>query len=464
MEPRHEPLWKTTTKRAVLYTLLFGGAIIVLLPLFWMVLTAGKQRGQALKFQFLPAATVQGPLKTLRPLEPGEATVTFEYVPKLYPKLGTPIEVSLAGEFNGWEKSRDQLVRDGSTWSVTLRNLKPGTYQYKFVVNGNKWVVDKSHDNVSGGNSVITLKSGFNGNRDLADGSRHRGDKVVFDIRRPGVESLQIQIKGRDAPIDLAREGETFTATLDSTDEPVEYRILEPQSFWSGLARIYTWQNFARVLANDDFPFARFFINSLLVAAGTAFLTVLICTMAGYAFAKKDFWGKEKLFMALLSTMMIPGMIFMVPQFAVVNKLGWINSYQGMIIPHLANIFGLFLLRQYIETIPDSLFEAAIIDGAGEWQIFKIIIVPLSLPIMVTLFLMTFVAQWGNFLWQLIVNTPDSPFRTLPVGLALFRGQYGQDWEMLMAGACFSIIPIAILFLMAQRFFIQGMTSGAVKE
>jgi multiple sugar transport system permease protein len=186
--------------------------------------------------------------------------------------------------------------------------------------------------------------------------------------------------------------------------------------------------------------------------------------MAGYAFAKKNFYGRDKIFLLLMGSMMIPGMIFMVPQYALIAKFGLINSYFGMVLPHLANVFGVFLLRQYIKTIPNSLFEAAKIDGASELQCFKIIVLPLAMPIIITLFLLTFLGQWSNFLWQLIVNTPDSPFRTLPVGLALFKGQYAMDWELIMAGSCFSIIPIAILFLVAQRFFMEGMTGGAVKE
>ena len=138
------------------------------------------------------------------------------------------------------------------------------------------------------------------------------------------------------------------------------------------------------------------------------------------------------------------------------------NSYWAMIVPHLANVFGLILMRQQVEAIPQSLFEAAKLDGATELQILRHVVVPLAWPTMATLFLLTFVGQWGNFLWQLIVNTPGSPYRTLPVGLALFQGQYGQRWELVMAGACFSILPMAILFLFAQRFLVQ-VASGAVK-
>ncbi|MBI2945952.1 MAG: carbohydrate ABC transporter permease, partial [Candidatus Wallbacteria bacterium] len=201
--------------------------------------------------------------------------------------------------------------------------------------------------------------------------------------------------------------------------------------------------NFRKVAGDPDFPFRQFFSNSLVVSASSAALTVLVCTLGGYAFAKKQFAGKNALFLMLLSSMLVPGMIYMVPQFALVSRLGWINTWQGMIVPHLASVFGLFLLRQYIETIPSSLIEAAQIDGASEVQIFTRVVMPLTLPIAATLFLLTFLSQWSNFLWQLIVNTPDSTLRTLPVGLALFRGQYGQRWDLLMAGSVFSILPMA---------------------
>lgn len=242
---------------------------------------------------------------------------------------------------------------------------------------------------------------------------------------------------------------------------------LKPQSdalqFTIPLERM-SLDNFRKVAGDPDFPFTTFFTNSLIVSVSAGALTVLVCTLGGYAFAKKQFAGKNALFVVLLSSMLVPGMIYMVPQFALISRLDWINTWQGMIVPHLASVFGLFLLRQYIESIPTSLIEAAQIDGASEPQIFVQVILPLCMPISVTLFLLTFLSQWSNFLWQLIVNTPDSTLRTLPVGLALFRGQYGDRWDLMMAGSVFSIVPMAVLFLAAQRFFIEGMTSGAVKE
>lgn len=227
---------------------------------------------------------------------------------------------------------------------------------------------------------------------------------------------------------------------------------------------LYTLGNFWAVLFDPNFPFWVFTRNSALVAGGCALVTVLICTMAGYGFAKKHFPGRDALFAALIAAMLVPGLIYMVPQYAIVLKFGWINTLSAMIVPHTANIFGLFLLRQHIRSLPDSLIEAARVDGAPEWSIFTKVVVPLSIPVMVTLFLLAFVGQWSNFLWQLIVNTPDSRWITLPVGLSYFQGQYSVEWERMMAGACFSIIPIALLFLFTQRFFIAGLTAGSVKE
>jgi multiple sugar transport system permease protein len=234
-----------------------------------------------------------------------------------------------------------------------------------------------------------------------------------------------------------------------------------PEGSWSSM---YTLNNFVEVLFNPDFPFFRFFTNSVVVSLYAAVLSAAMCLLAAYAFARKDFPGKEPLYVALLASMMVPGMIFMVPQFAIVTQLGWMNSWAGLVIPHTANIFGIFLLRQAIEKLPRSLFEAVQVDGANDWQVLRIVVIPLVMPLIVTLVLLVFLTQWSNFLWQLIVNTPDSTWRTLPVGLALFRGQYAIAWEKMMAAACFSIVPIVILFLILQRYIVSGLTTGGVKE
>ena len=243
------------------------------------------------------------------------------------------------------------------------------------------------------------------------------------------------------------------------------------------LPRNPTLSNFREIITR--YHFGGYFLNSLIVSTLSAGFSALFASMAAYAFAKKEFIFKEKLYWLLVSSLMIPGMMFMVPQFAIVYRLGGIeflglgrmlqrthlmgiNTYGAMIIPHLANVFGLILMRQFIMTIPSSLTESAAIDGASEGQIFRRIIVPLSLPIIATLFLLSFQFHWGNFLWQLIIVNRESLY-TVPVGLAMFKGQYEESYALKMAASCVSIIPISLIFLFAQRTFIEGMTRGAVK-
>jgi len=221
-----------------------------------------------------------------------------------------------------------------------------------------------------------------------------------------------------------------------------------------------TLENFRRVLT--EFGFGRYFVNSVIVATTAAFFATLFAALAGYVFAKKDFIGRDKIFGFLLASLMIPGMMYVVPQFAIINKFGWMNSYRAMIVPHLANVFGLFLMRQYMTTIPNELLESARIDGAGEWQVFRTIMVPLSIPILATLFLLTFQFHWNNFLWQLIVVNIENLY-TVPVGLALFRSQHEASYTLIMAGSCISVLPIVAIFFFAQRYFIEGMTMGALK-
>jgi len=222
-----------------------------------------------------------------------------------------------------------------------------------------------------------------------------------------------------------------------------------------------TLENFRRVLS--DFGFGRYFANSVIVATTAALFATMFATCAGYVFAKKQFFMKDRLFTFLLISLMIPGMMYVVPQFAIINKLGWMNTYRAMIIPHLANVFGLFLMRQYMMTIPGELLDAARMDGAGEWQVFRKVMIPLSIPIIATLFLLTFQFHWNNFLWQLIVANVERLY-TVPVGLAMFKSAHEELYTLKMAGSCISVLPIAVLFFFAQRYFIEGMTMGAVKE
>ena len=231
----------------------------------------------------------------------------------------------------------------------------------------------------------------------------------------------------------------------------------DPQIF----PRNPTLDNFRRVFA--EFGFLRYFANSVVVAVSAGLLATFFATLAAYAFSFKNFVLKDKIFAVLIASMMVPGLMYVVPQFAIVQKLGWMNTYRAMVVPHLANVFGLFLLKQYMGSIPRSLVDAAKIDGASDLQIYGRLVVPLSLPVIATLFLLTVQFHWSNFLWQLIVTNKESLY-TVPVGLAMFKQAHEELYTLKMAASAVSLVPISLIFVFAQRYFIEGMIQGAIKE
>ncbi|MET0329656.1 MAG: carbohydrate ABC transporter permease, partial [Luteimonas sp.] len=185
-------------------------------------------------------------------------------------------------------------------------------------------------------------------------------------------------------------------------------------------------------------------------------------TMAGYAFAKLRFAGRERIFQVLMAALVIPAQVAMLPLFLMMKGMGLVNSFGAVIIPGLATVFGIFLVRQYARSIPDELLEAARIDGAGELRIFFQIVLPMLKPVLVTLTIFTFMAAWNDFMWPLIVLTDQTNY-TLPVALAALSREHIQDVEMMMAGAVVTVIPVLLLFLALQRYYIQGLLLGSVK-
>lgn len=205
-----------------------------------------------------------------------------------------------------------------------------------------------------------------------------------------------------------------------------------------------------------------YFLNSVVVSTATTLLSLVINAMAGYAFAKLRFAGRERIFKTLLAALVIPSQVTMLPLFLMLKQMGIINSYAGVVVPGLASVFGIFLVRQYARTIPDELLEAARIDGAGEWRIFWRIVLPMLKPVLVTLAIFTFMGTWNDFMWPLIVLTDQSNY-TLPVALASLSREHIQDVEMMMAGAVLTVLPVLALFLALQRYYIQGLLLGSVK-
>lgn len=208
---------------------------------------------------------------------------------------------------------------------------------------------------------------------------------------------------------------------------------------------------------------ARYLFNSAFLSVTVTLISLIINSMAGYAFAKYRFKGKDTLFKVLISSMVIPAQVTMLPLFLMLNKMGFINTYMGVIIPGMASIFGIFLIRQFAMSIPDSLIEAARIDGAGDFKIYLSIILPLCKPILITLAIFTFMGTWNDFLWPLIVMTDDSMY-TLPVALANLSLEHVQDTELMMAGSVMTIAPVLILFAAVQKYYISGIMAGGLKE
>jgi len=208
---------------------------------------------------------------------------------------------------------------------------------------------------------------------------------------------------------------------------------------------------------------ARDLANSLGIAVVVTVLALLVNSMAGYAFAKLRFPGRDRLFAALAAALVIPAQVAMLPLFLELKKLGLVNTYAGVVIPGMASVFGIFLVRQYALSIPDSLLDAARTDGAGELRIYRSLVLYLCAPILVTLAIFTFLGAWNDFLWPLIVLADDRLY-TLPVALANLAGEHVQDTELMMAGAVVTILPVALLFVCLQRYYLAGITAGAVKE
>ena len=206
----------------------------------------------------------------------------------------------------------------------------------------------------------------------------------------------------------------------------------------------------------------RYLLNSLAIALLATLISVSFNVMAGYAFAKLRFRGRDRVFKALLGALVIPGQVAMLPLFLMLKPLGLINSYGGAVVPMMASVFGIFLVRQFARGIPDDLLEAARIDGASEWRIFLTIVVPVLTPVLATLAIFSFLGSWNDFMWPLIVLTDDA-LQTLPVALAGLSREHVQDNELMMAGSVVTVLPVLLLFLALQRHYMAGLMAGSVK-
>ena len=205
-------------------------------------------------------------------------------------------------------------------------------------------------------------------------------------------------------------------------------------------------------------PFGRFYLNSLIVATSTVALQILTASLAAFAFARLRFWGRETIFLLYLATLMIPFQVTMIPNYIVIARfLQWRDTYQALILPSAFSAFSTFLLRQYFKGIPLDLDEAARMDGASSFRIWWQVIMPLSGPVLATLAIFNFQASWNDFLWPLIITSRET-MRTIPIGLASFQGQYQTEWHLLMAGAVIALLPVLVIYVLGQNWFVRGIT------
>ena len=225
------------------------------------------------------------------------------------------------------------------------------------------------------------------------------------------------------------------------------------------------WDKFTSNYRNlwKTVPYNRYFVNSVFIATASTLLTLFFCSLGGYAFAKYKFRGQKILFGILLASMMVPFQVLLVPLFGLMYDIGWLNSYKAIVIPFSVGAFGVFLMRQFIVTIPSELLDAARIDGCSEFGIYYRIVLPIIKPALGALTIYSFLGSWNGYLWPLIILRDEAKY-TLPIGLANLVGIYRQDYGILMAGTLLSLMPIVILFLAMQREFVQGITLGGVKE
>ena len=244
-----------------------------------------------------------------------------------------------------------------------------------------------------------------------------------------------------------------FVTSVKPIDEIQSY----PPSFLVRHPTILPYKELFQVI-----PILRYIWNSIYVSAAVTIANVFFCSLAGYAFAKHRFWGRDKIFFILLGSLMIPWQVNLISGFVLMIKLRWLNSYNALIVPAMAGVFGVFLCRQFIMAIPDDLVDAAKIDGCNEFTIYRLVILPLIKPVLATLAILTFLQQWNNFIWPLIVINSSS-MRTLPLALSVLNGQFGTRFAMIMAGAAVATTPMLIVFLIFQKYFMKGIAMTGLK-
>jgi multiple sugar transport system permease protein len=248
-----------------------------------------------------------------------------------------------------------------------------------------------------------------------------------------------------------------FVWMISTSLKTSQFVLAFPPQF---IPRPITLDSYRRLF--ELYPMARMFANSMIAAILTTLGQLITCSMAAYAFSRISFRGRDALFLIYLATLMVPFQVTITPLFILMRIFGWINTYQGLILPGVFSAFGTFLLRQYFMTLPKELEEAAFLDGASHFKVFWKVILPLTRPALATLAVFAFMSSWNAFLWPLFVLN-DINLMTLPVGLATLHGRWLTEWNLVMAGAVITIVPMLIVYLFAQQYLVKGFVMSGIK-
>ena len=240
-------------------------------------------------------------------------------------------------------------------------------------------------------------------------------------------------------------------ATTKSSDDIFTYTFFAPR---------FTLQNFVDLF--QSVPFARYICNSVFITCASVCVQLFLSSLAGFALAKYNFWGKKVVYLIMLATLMIPGQVTLAPLYALLYRMGFVDTYVGMILPGAVSVFGIFLFERSLKQVPDELIAAARIDGCTEFRIYWDVVMPISRPMIGAFCLIAFMGSWNSFLWPQIMLHTASRF-TLPIALNQMIGIYNQQYGMLMAGTFLCVVPVVVLFLLLQKEFVAGLTAGAVK-
>jgi len=241
----------------------------------------------------------------------------------------------------------------------------------------------------------------------------------------------------------------------------------KPKSQWftqsiEWVPRTFTLENYQKLFNNPATPIGNWFLNSVLIALMTTALVLTVDSLAAYAYARMEFPGRNFLFGLMLGTLFLPGMMFLVPNFLTIAALHLLNNWAGVVLPALAGVFGVFFLRQFFESIPKELEEAAALDGANKFQTFYMVALPLAKPALATLGILTFLGSWNDFLWPLLILR-DPKLQTLPPGLRTLQGAYSSEYGLMLAGAVIVAVPVLLIYILLQRYIVQSVAATGLK-